>query len=154
MDEPRFPGYRPSRSCSGSGGPGSATTNARDTVVADHVRWARRPFRPDAARLVKAEVVKGRNAGYYALRSRLLPDRRRGRGCAPRGNAGGAAAAFRDCFTTSSAYSAHTIPTLWKPGWNSPSAGTIRWHHRSDHRAPATTHWPATSPRVRSSPHP
>ena len=49
-----------------------------------------------AARLVKAEVVKGRNAGYCALRSRLLPDRRRGRGCAPRGNAGGAAAAFRE----------------------------------------------------------
>ena len=31
-----------------------------------------------------------------------------------------------NCFTTSSASSAHTIPTLWKPGWNSPSAGTIR----------------------------
>jgi len=97
------------------------TPSSRTTFAELDDRSAQMP-----ARLVKAEAVKGRNAGYCALRSQLLPIGGVDEGAhlaatpaVPRLHSG-------NCFTTSSASSAHTIPTLWKPGWNSPSAGTIR----------------------------
>jgi hypothetical protein len=96
MDEPRFPGCRPAvRSCSGSGGPGSATTNARDTVVADHVRRARRPFRPDGRsagegggrqgqeRQVLRFTVSVTSGSAAWTRVRTSRQRRRCRGCIP-----------------------------------------------------------------------
>jgi predicted methyltransferase len=79
-----------------------------------------------AARLVKAEVVKGGNAGYCAYGLGYF----RIGGVDEGAHLAATPAVLRlhsgNCFTTSFASSAHTIPTLWKPGWNSPSAGTIR----------------------------
>ena len=86
---------RPSRSCSGSGGPGSATANARDTVVADHVRRARRPFRPDGRSAGEGGGRQGQERRVLRLtvsvtsgsaawtRVRTSRQRRRCRGCIP-----------------------------------------------------------------------
>ena len=79
-----------------------------------------------AARLVKAEVVKAGTPdtalyglGYFRIGGVDEGAHLAATPAVPRLHSG-------NCFTTSSASSAHTIPTLWKPGWNSPGAGTIR----------------------------
>jgi hypothetical protein len=95
MDEPRFPGYRLSKSCSGRADPARqqrmrVTPSSRTTFAELDYRSAQM-----AARLVKAEVVKRRNAGYCTLpvsatsgsaawtRVRTSRQGRRCRGCIP-----------------------------------------------------------------------